>query len=158
MKTRLRFGIKKVEEGRYRLMDVFEGLEKSKVLKKVYGDDVEAILNSTKIEINSHPWVIWVNEEGAISINVDYFKKIDLRTLYLDIIHELIHIKQFTEGKRLFDDKFSYADRPTEIEAYRLTVEEAQNIGLSRKEIIDYLKVDWITDEEHRKLVKAVLK
>jgi hypothetical protein len=153
----LQFKIKKVEEGRYRLVDVFEGLEESQTLKKVFGDDVQNILVSTSIEINNHPWIIWVNERGAISINVDYLNKIDLRTLYLDIVHELVHIKQFKEGKKLFDERFSYANSPTEIEAYKLTVEEAQNIGLSKNEIIDYLKVDWITDEEHQKLVEAVM-
>ncbi len=147
-----------MEKGRYRLVDVFEGLEESQTLKKVFGDDVQDILVSTSIEINNHPWIIWVNESGAISINVDYLNKIDLRTLYLDVVHELVHIKQFKEGKKLFDERFSYANSPTEIEAYRLTVEEAQNIGLSKKEIIDYLKVDWITDEEHQKLVEAVMK
>ncbi len=158
MGMELRFKIKTVKEGGYKVADVFEGLEESQMLKKVFGDDVCGVLDSTGIEINNHPWIIWVNEKGIININVGYLKKTDLKTLYLDIIHELIHVKQLTEGKKLFDDKFSYSEKPTEIEAYRLTVEEARNIGLSEEEIIEYLKVDWITDEEHQKLVEAVTK
>jgi hypothetical protein len=150
------FSILTLELGKYKLNEVFEGLNKSSTLRKLYGKDVDGILDSVKIEINSHPWIIWVNL-GEININIDYLKKVDLKTLYLDIVHELVHIKQYREGKNLFDERFTYVTNPTEIEAYKLTAEEAAKIGLSKKEIIDYLKVDWITDEDHEKLVRKVL-
>jgi len=31
-------------------------------------------------------------------------------------------------------------------------------MGLSREDIVDYLRVDWVTEEEHQRLVKAVMK
>jgi len=60
------------------------------------------------------------------------------------------------EGKELFDKKYSYVDRPTEIEAYAEAVKEAKRIGMTRREIIDYLRVEWITEEEFERLVRAM--
>jgi hypothetical protein len=72
------------------------------------------------------------------------------------VIHELVHIRQFMEGKELFDRRYSYVDRPTEIEAYTAAVNEARRIGLKKEEILDYLKVEWITEEEFQRLLVAV--
>jgi hypothetical protein len=45
-------------------------------------------------------------------------------------------------------------DRPTEIEAYRVAVDEARRIGLTEAEVVDYLKVEWVSEEDfHRFLV-----
>lgn len=60
-------------------------------------------------------------------------------------------------GRDVYPQNMKYVDQPTEIEAYRLTVEEARKIGLNRKEIEEYLKVDWIDEEDHKKLIAAVM-
>jgi hypothetical protein len=60
------------------------------------------------------------------------------------------------EGKELFDHNYSYVERPTEVEAYRAAVEEARRLGLSDRRICEYLKTEWMTDEEFRGLAKAV--
>ncbi|GBC75121.1 hypothetical protein HRbin06_00435 [archaeon HR06] len=77
-----------------------------------------------------------------------------MKDLYLDVIHELIHFKQYKEGKNLYDVRFSYVDRLTEIEAYGIVVEEAKRMGLSEEEIKDYLRVEWISEEEFNRLLK----
>lgn len=156
MAKKLNFGVNNVSEGVYKLIDVFIGLESSMVLKSVFGDSLKRVLSSTRVEVNHSNWMIWVNE-GTVSVNIDYLSKCDKATLYLDIVHELIHVKQFRSGLNLFDDRFTYVDSPTEIEAYKLTVNEARNIGLSCKEIKEYLKVDWITEDEHKRLVDSVM-
>ena len=43
-------------------------------------------------------------------------------------------------------------DRPTEIEAYQITVAEAKRIGMTDEQIIEYLKTEWISDEDLHKL------
>jgi hypothetical protein len=78
------------------------------------------------------------------------------KLLYLDIIHELVHVKQYRQGRDLFDSKFSYVDRPTELEAYKITLDEARKIGMTEEEIEDYLYVEWITKKEHKKLAKTL--
>ena len=47
-------------------------------------------------------------------------------------------------------------DRPTEIEAYRHTIKEARRIGMTDKEIYEYLKVDWISDDDAKKLAATL--
>jgi hypothetical protein len=76
--------------------------------------------------------------------------------IYLDLIHELVHVKQFMEGKELFDSRYDYIDRPTEIEAYQHAVEEAKNLGLSDEKICKYLKTEWMSNEDLKRLAKTL--
>jgi hypothetical protein len=79
--------------------------------------------------------------------------KIDI---YLDLIHELVHVKQFMEGKELFDNHYNYIDRPTEIEAYQHAVQEAKKLGLSDEKICRYLKTEWMSNDDLKRLAKAL--
>ena len=75
----------------------------------------------------------------------------------LDLIHELVHVKQFRDGREIsldFGKRFEYVDRPTELEAYRHTVKEARRLGMSDEEIADYLKVTWLDAAEVRRLAR----
>jgi hypothetical protein len=76
--------------------------------------------------------------------------------IYLDVIHELCHIKQFMEGKELFDNRYDYVDRPTEVEAYRYTVQEARRLGLTEERICRYLRTEWMSEDDFKRLAKAV--
>jgi hypothetical protein len=60
------------------------------------------------------------------------------------------------EGKELFESRYSYVERPTEVEAYRYTVKEAKRIGLSDERIYQYLKTEWVSDSDLKRLAKAV--
>ncbi len=90
--------------------------------------------------------------DGHMIISADYLSKGNRTDIYLDIVHELVHVRQFMEGKQLFDHNFEYVERPTEVEAYRAAVEEARRLGLGEKRICNYLKTEWMTDEEFRRL------
>jgi hypothetical protein len=96
------------------------------------------------------------DEDGHIVISRGYLDNGDKTDIYLDLIHELCHVKQFMEGRDLFDLRYNYVDRPTEIEAYRYTVQEARRLGLSEERIRCYLWTEWMDDEEFRRLAKAV--
>ena len=96
------------------------------------------------------------DEDGHLLISTNHLKNADLRILYLDVIHELFHVKQFMEGKNLFQNEFEYVDSPIEVPAYKFTIEEAKRIGMKTGEIIDYLKVEWVTEEQHARLVKTL--
>ena len=67
-----------------------------------------------------------------------------------------MHVKQQRQGLDLYDKSYSYVDRPTEVEAYAITVEEARRLGMKDQEIFDYLHVEWITSDEHKRLASAV--
>jgi hypothetical protein len=60
------------------------------------------------------------------------------------------------EGKELFDPRYNYVERPTEIEAYRYTVQEARRLGLSDERICEYLKTEWMSREDLKFLARAV--
>ena len=144
--------------GTYKITKVVDGLENSVALNKIYRSKLEEIINTTLVDVVNKPWQIWVDRRSKrIKVNKDYLSETDSGTLYLDFVHEMVHIWQIDEGKNVFDQSVSYADKPTEIEAYRHTIEDAKQIGFNTREIIDYLNVRWIDNEEHQRLVKAVL-
>ena len=93
------------------------------------------------------------NDDGIIFVSIRHLKNADAAVLYLDIIHELVHVRQHFENKDLYDKSVNYIDRPTEIEAYKITVKEARRIGMKRKEIEEYLKVEWIGREDFKRFL-----
>ena len=96
------------------------------------------------------------NIDGHLLVSAVYLEKGEIIDIYLDIIHELVHVKQFMEGKELFDNTFRYTDRPSEIEAYRVAVDEARRLGLSDERICEYLKTEWMSDDDLTRLAKTL--
>jgi len=145
--------------GVYTISDIFPGLEEKPILLEIFGsaDRVPQVLAGTKIKVIQRQTYMFVdNDNGTISIGKKHLQESDDKILYLDIIHELVHVRQHLEGLNLYDRSVSYVDRPTEIEAYAFTVDEARRIGLNEEEILDYLNVEWITAEEHNRLARRL--
>lgn len=94
--------------------------------------------------------------DGHLIVNAHYLNNCDVVDIYLDVIHELVHVKQFMEGKELFDSDYRYIERPTEVEAYRCAVEEARRLGLSEHRICEYLKTEWMSDEDFKRLARTM--
>jgi len=137
--------------------DYFKGFENVEAVRKIFGEKTENVLRNLKVEFFGRRGYMGVsNDDGHLLISADYLNHGDLIDIYLDIIHELVHVKQFMDGKELFDDHYSYVDRPTEIEAYAVVVEEARRLGLSDERILQYLKTEWISDEELQKLARTL--
>mgnify|MGYP001221913924 FL=1 len=143
---------------RYNFTDFFQGFDQVPIIKKTFGKNVVEILNNLEVEFNSfrRGYMGVSDDDGHLVVNTHHLKNSDYKILYLDVVHELIHVKQFMDGKNLFDEDYEYVDRPTEIEAYQITVDEAKKIGMNDPEIFDYLQVDWIDDESHKRLAKTV--
>ena len=91
--------------------------------------------------------------DGHLVISKSYLNSGDKTDIYLDLIHELCHVKQFMDGKELFDPHFDYVDRPTEIEAYQYCVAEAKRLGLDEQRILVYLKTEWMRSEDLDRLL-----
>ena len=96
------------------------------------------------------------NTDGHLMVNARYLNSGNKVDIYLDVIHELYHVKQFMEGRELFDSRYDYIERPTEVEAYRYTVQEARRLGLSDERICQYLKTEWMSDSDLKRLAKAL--
>lgn len=145
--------------GRYSVDKVFKGLADSPGLKLLMPSkkEREEILAGTYILVVAEDTYMWTDDEdGHVNVGLEYLMKGEEVYLYLDILHELVHVRQFREGKELFDRTYKYVDRPTEVEAYDYVVHEARRLGLSDEKIYDYLQVEWITKRQHDKLAKRL--
>jgi len=137
--------------------DYFKGFERVEAVRKIFGEKTEKVLSNLRIEFGGRRGYMGVsNEDGHLFISAYYLKHGDIIDIYLDIIHELTHVKQFMEGKELFDNNYDYVDRPTEVEAFRNAIEEARRLGLSHERICEYLKTEWMSDEDFERLSKAL--
>jgi hypothetical protein len=94
------------------------------------------------------------DEAGNVVAGLGYLKEGEETIVYLDVLHELTHIRQWHEGKALWDRRYNYVDRPTELEAYRVAVDEARRLDMTDREIAEYLRVEWTSREEHERLCK----
>ncbi len=144
-----------VRQGTYRIADIFPGIDRIPVLLEIFDSarELAKVMDQTRAIVSDQASYMKVdNTDGSIIINVRHLQHSKAEILYLDIIHELVHVKQHLQGLDLYDRSKAYVDRQTEIDAYILTVKEARRIGFSDREISEYLQVEWITPEEHRRL------
>ena len=153
------WSVRAVEPGRYRVGDVFEGLERSHTLTTVYPDEAQraAVIRETPLVVTTEDTYGYVDDEdGAIYFGHAHLTTSDRATVYLDILHELVHVKQLKDGRDLYDKHYAYVDRPTEIEAYALAVEEARAMGLPEDKIAEYLYVEWASPKDHERLCRRL--
>jgi hypothetical protein len=137
--------------------EFFKDFEKVEAVRGIFGEKTEEVLGHLKVEISWIMGYMYVDgSDGHLVISKGYLRTGNKTDIYLDLIHELCHVKQFMEGKELFDPRYDYVDRPTEIEAYRYTVQEARRLGLSEERIRCYLWTEWMGDDDFRRLAKSV--
>ena len=145
--------------GEYKLSEVFAGLESSSALLKVFGSKTQMakILSHLKLRVERSDSGLWLDRDtGTICIGSKHLTAAKNDFLYLDVIHVLVHVKQFLEGRELYDQAFEYVDRPTELEAYRTTVAEARRVGMEEDDILKYLRMDAVDDSELGKLMEKI--
>jgi hypothetical protein len=110
---------------------------------------LDHLLGGARVRIEPGHGYIWVDVEAPAIVLVEhYYRRGNPRDLYLDMIHELVHLRQLTEGHNLWDDRYPYVDRPTEIEGYAVAIEEGLRLGMSEAEILEHLSNPWMTSEE----------
>lgn len=137
--------------------DYFKGFEKVGAVREVFGEKTEKVLSNLKVEFAGIRGYMGVNEtDGHLIIGARYLNEGDMVDIYLDVIHELVHVKQFLDGKELFDSDYSYIERPTEVEAYRHAVKEARRLGMTDERICEYLRTEWMSDDDLQRLAETV--
>ncbi|MCI4326631.1 MAG: hypothetical protein L3K16_03220 [Thermoplasmata archaeon] len=163
--------------GRYPLLDVFRGLERTIPFRKYPGDDAEIrrIAKATSAEVADGPGWMYVaprrtppevrsagfrmveSPDDVIVVARSHLANSPSMDLYLDIIHEFFHILQRHHGRELWlGRKFAYVDRPTEVEAYAFSVAEARRLGVPDRYLREYLQVTWVPAVEYRRLLRHV--
>jgi hypothetical protein len=146
---------RRLEPGQYRLEEVFADIRSYGILHTIFAgvEEIDQVIAHTRVFVVDHSYEMFVdNKDGSITIGLAHLRTSPDDILYLDIIHELCHVQQHRQGRNLYDRRRAYVDRDTEIEAYRVTVQEARRIGLNDEAIADYLRVAWLTSQEHQRL------
>jgi hypothetical protein len=138
-------------------IEYFKDFDKVPAVQGIFGEKTKEILSHLKVEFSWIGGYMYVDgADGHLVINKNYLNTGNKTDIYLDLIHELCHVKQFLDGRELFDPRYDYVERPTEIEAYRYCVQEAKRLGLSEERICLYLKTEWMSDYDLKRLTKSV--
>jgi hypothetical protein len=159
--------------GRHPILDVFPGLDRLTTAERLVLDPVARarLFRETSIHLVEQDLWMYVSprelpkgvrrewrpivspEIDCIVVGLNHLKESPPLTLFMDIYHELCHILQRRDGADLWPPGVSYVKRWTEVEAYRFVVHEARGIGVSDEFLREYLRVEWVSEEEHRELL-----
>ena len=152
-----RIALVRVSASSHTFTSYFKGFEKVEAVRRIFGEDTDEVLSNLRVDFTRLAGYMGVNGlNGHLIVNPLYLRDGDRLDVYLDVIHELVHVRQHRDGKELFDSNYGYAERPTEVEAYRHAVEEARRLGMSDERICEYLKTPWMSDEDLKRLAKAL--
>ena len=134
----------------------FKGFDKVEAVRSTFGARTRQVLANLKVEFFSSKWGYMgvSDEDGHLVVSAHYLRTGNPRDIYLDVVHELVHVKQFRDGRQLFPENFEYPSAPTEIEAYKVCIAEGRRLGMTDKEILEYLKVPWMDDKDWRRLAR----
>jgi hypothetical protein len=148
---------RKAKVGVHPFTGVFGGFERVQAVRGIFGSETEEVLGGLSVEVVKRQGYMKINDhEGSIEVSASYLKQGNEVDVYLDVIHELVHIRQHREGKELWDRRYEYVDRPTEIEAYKVAVKEARKLGMSEDEVAQYLRVEWIPEKTFERFLRNV--
>ncbi len=133
----------------------FKKFEHVDAVQQIFGNTTSDVLANLEVEFTNSTLYMRVDYDGRLLINPVYMKTGNLTDLYLDVIHELVHVQQVFDGKDS-NKALPYVQRPLEIEAYQMAVDEARALGLDENRILDYLDSDLINAEELKQLATSV--
>ena len=161
--------------GRYPFLDVFRGFTEIPPYRKYPGDDgaIRKQVEVTWVTVSDGPGWMYVaprktppevrragfrmveSSDDEIVVARDYLARGPLLSVYLDVIHEFLHILQRKQGRELWPGlKVPYVDRHTEVEAYAYSIAEARRLGVPDSYLRRYLKVIWITRTDYFRLLR----
>lgn len=88
----------------------------------------------------------------AVTVTQFYYLNGHDLDLYLDLAHELTHLRQHLEGENIWDHDTPYVDRDTEVEGYAVAIEEGLRLGMTEADIMNHLSNPWMDQEEVTRL------
>jgi hypothetical protein len=136
----------------------FRGFDRVDAVRELFGRQTAQVLRGLKVEFFSSRFGYMGTSDidGHLLVSTHHLKDSDFRTVYLDVVHELCHVRQFRRGQPLFYPKLNYVDAPSEIEAYAFTVREGRRLGMTDRELIEYLKMEWLEAKDLRRLARRM--
>jgi hypothetical protein len=166
-----------ITPGRHRLLEVFRGLERTVPFAKYPGDDARtlSIARQTWAEVMPGPGYMYVapprtppeiraagfrmveTTDDVIVVGQSHLANSPRMDVYLDIIHEFLHVLQRKQGRVIWPPaSLAYVDRPTEIEAYSFSVAEARRLAVPDSYLRKYLLAPWASKTENLRLLRNV--
>jgi len=162
--------------GRHPLLAAFPGLDQLPAAERLQPDSAARakLFDETCVQVvNQDLWMYvapWDMPPGArgewkpvlspgsdcIVIGKGHLADSTAIMLFMDIFHELCHVIQRHGGANLWAPGVSYVKRWTEVEAYRFVIDEARRLGATDDFLRDYLRVEWISEDEHRQLLESL--
>ena len=130
-------------------------VEQSPAVRRIESSTVSlgSLLQTARVRIEPGKGYVWIDDElPAIVLVERYYRQGSPLDLYLDLIHELTHLRQLAERRDVWDERFPYVDRPTEIEGYAVAIEEGIRLGMTEDEILRHLSNPWMGSSEVRRL------
>ena len=161
--------------GRYPLLEVFRGLTETPAFRRYPGSlathrtiarrswvrlyegrgFMYLAPREVPAEIRAAGFDMVTSPDEEIVVSRQYLAKGRLLDLYLDAIHEFLHILQRRSGRDLWPGiEVPYVDRSTEIEGYAFSIAEARRLGVPDSYLRRYLNVFWVTRTEYRRLLR----
>ena len=150
---------RRITAGTHPLTKVFPGLDHDTGFRSLFATDGARtkVLATCRIRTEPQDMYMYIDDgKGHIVAGLDYLRTAEEWVLYLDVMHELVHIKQWLAGRPLWNRRYAYVDRPTEVEAYRFAVGLARKIGIADRDMADYLRVEWVSRKDHEKLCRRL--
>lgn len=145
--------------GLHPYLDVLPGAALSPGLVRIEPDPAlrRRLLETALLRIQPGPGFAYVDvETPCIVLAQEYYATGTDLDLYLDMLHELTHIRQHRDGLDLWDERHAYVDRPTEIEGYAVAVEEGRRLGMRDDDVLAHLSNPWMDAEDVRRLAEHV--
>ena len=150
--------VRTLECGFYPFRRLLPRFEESPSVHRIATADmpIELLLDAAFVEISKGEGFCFVNVENPVKPFIMLFESYYLQgnplDLYLDLAHELTHLRQYAEGKDLWDHDLHYVDRPTEIEGYAVAIEEGIRLGMTEEQIVRHLSNPWLSPAETTRL------
>jgi len=85
---------RELPQGRYKLTEVFSGLDHVEPLIKCVGNRslLRRIIEETEVRLTVEDGYMYVDDgDGSLVVGLEYFRTAEPNYLYLDVIHELVH-------------------------------------------------------------------
>lgn len=163
--------------GRYPFLEVFRGLERSPAFGQYPGGSFSALKvaaetwahvvddfgwmyvapRETPEEVRAAGFEMVTSEEDEIVVSLKHLTRSPEMYVYLDALHEFLHILQRRSGRDLWPGpKVPYVDRSTEREAYAFSVAEARRLGVPDDYLREYVEVEWVSDRDNLRLLRAL--
>jgi hypothetical protein len=151
--------VRRLPAGMHDFLELLPLAEESPAVARIAPDPAVRgrLVRGARVRIEAMRSFCWVDDDvPCIVLSADYYREGTDLDLYLDLLHELTHLRQVAEGKNVWDESLEYVERPTEVEGYAVAVEEGRRLGMTDEEVVRHLSNPWMSAADVQRLVANI--